>query len=179
VFSEVLSGDIAPPPVDSAWGGPNVTRRRLEVEDHRREVEEFFAEYEARVNAALGDPPLVDVESMVGAYAEHVVEAHPGGVTHFEKEQFRAAIPQFFERQRSIGAKSMRMTSLEVTPVDEHHWAGKVRWEARYEREDTGRVLGEFDETYFVQTVGGQPQIFAYVAGDEEGFLKEKGLIPD
>jgi hypothetical protein len=48
-----------------------------------------------------------------------------------------------------------------------------------YEREDTGRVFGEFDETYFVQTIGEGPKIVAYVAGDEEGFLKEKGLIPD
>jgi len=104
-------------------------------------VEEFFAGYEARVNAALGHPPVVDVEAMAEAYAEHVIEAHPGGVIHFEKEQFRAAIAQVFERQRSIGAKSMRMVSLEITPVDEHHWSGKVRWEARYEREDTGVVL--------------------------------------
>jgi hypothetical protein len=149
------------------------------VQNRRREMEEFFAGYEARVNAALGDPSVVDVEGMAEAYAEHVIEAHPGGIIHFEKEQFRAAIPQVFERQRSIGAKSMRMVSLEITPVDEHHWSGKVRWEARYEREDTGVVLAEFGETYLVQTVGGQPQIFAYIAGDEEGFLKEKGLIPD
>ena len=148
------------------------------MEDRRREVEEFFAGYEARVNAALGHPPVVDVEGMAAAYAEHVIEAHPGGVIHFEKEQFRAAIPQVFERQRSIGAKSMRMVSLEITPVDEHHWSGKVRWEARYERGHRV-VLAEFDETYLVQTIGGQPQIFAYVAGDEEAFLKEKGLIPD
>jgi hypothetical protein len=148
------------------------------VEDRRREVKEFFAGYEARVNAALGHPPFVDVEGMAAAYAEHVIEAHPGGVIHYEREQFRAAIPQVFERQRSIGAKSMRMVSLEVTPVDEHHWSGKVRWEARYERGHRV-VLAEFDETYLVQTIGGQPQIFAYVAGDEEAFLKEKGLIPD
>ena len=111
------------------------------MEDRRREVEEFFAGYEARVNAALGHPPVVDVEAMAEAYAEHVIEAHPGGVIHFEKEQLRAAIPQVFERQRSIGAKSMRMVSLEITPVDEHHWSGKVRWEARYEREDIGLCL--------------------------------------
>ena len=149
------------------------------MQNRRREMEEFFAGYEARVNAALGDPPVVDVEGMAGAYADHVIEAHPGGVTHFEKEQFRAAIPQLFERQRSTGAKSIKMVSLEVAPVDEHHWAGKVRWEARYEREDTGRVLGEFDETYFVQTIGEGPKIFAYVAGDEEKFLREKSLIAD
>jgi hypothetical protein len=117
---------------------PNITRRRLDVQNRRREVEEFFAGYEARVNAALGEPPVVDVEGMAEAYAEHVIEAHPGGVTYFEKEQFRAAIPQVFERQRSIGSKSMRMVSLEVTPVDDHHWAGKVRWEARYERGHRG-----------------------------------------
>jgi hypothetical protein len=40
-------------------------------------------------------------------------------------------------------------------------------------------VLAEFDETYFVQTIEEGPKIFAYVAGNEEGFLKEKGLIPD
>jgi hypothetical protein len=63
------------------------------VEDRRREVEEFFAEYEVRVNAALGQSPVVDVEAIAEAYAEHVIEAHPGGVIHFEKEHFRAAIP--------------------------------------------------------------------------------------
>jgi hypothetical protein len=59
-------------------------------------VEEFFAGYEARVNATLGAPPVVNIEGMAEAYAEHVIEAHPGGVIYFEKEQLRAAIPQVF-----------------------------------------------------------------------------------
>jgi hypothetical protein len=145
---------------------PNITRRRLDVQNRRREVEEFFAGYEARVNAALGEPPLVDVE------------AHPSGVTHFEKEQFRAAIPQVFERQRSIGSKSMRMVSLEVTPVDDHHWAGKVRWEARYERGHRGcacRVRRDIPRPVGRRTTAD----LRLHRGDEEGFLKEKGLIPN
>jgi hypothetical protein len=157
---------------------PNITRRRLDVQNRRREVEEFFAGYEARVNAALGEPPVVDVEGMAEAYAEHVIEAHPGGVTYFEKEQFRAAIPQVFERQRSIGSKSMRMVSLEVTPVDDHHWAGKVRWEARYERGHRGcacRVRRDIPRPDGRRTTAD----LRLHRGDEEGFLKEKGLIPN
>jgi hypothetical protein len=157
---------------------PNITRRRLDVQNRRREVEEFFAGYEARVNAALGEPPVVDVEGIAEAYAEHVIEAHPGGVTYFEKEQFRAAIPQVFERQRSIGSKSMRMVSLEVTPVDDHHWAGKVRWEARYERGHRGcacRVRRDIPRPVGRRTTAD----LRLHRGDEEGFLKEKGLIPN
>jgi hypothetical protein len=36
-------------------------------------------------------------------------------------EQFRAAIPQGNAFYRSIGTKSMKITGLEITPLDDFH----------------------------------------------------------
>jgi len=41
-----------------------------------------------------------------------------------------------------------------------------------------GFTRGEFDVIYLVQTLGETPRIFAYITGDEEKALREKGLFP-
>jgi hypothetical protein len=39
-------------------------------------------------------------------------------------------------------------------------------------------VTIDFDVTYLLHLESGAPQIFAYVAGDEQGALREHGLVP-
>jgi hypothetical protein len=154
-------------------GGKTMTKNTI-----NQRLEKFFADYEARTNRAFADPPIVDTEESAAVYTECFIEAHPKGVICFKNDaELRKSIPQLLEGQRKLGAKSMKIAELTITPIDDLHAMAKVHWEARYIKQDGAEVVADFDETYFVQTIDDTPKIFAYVAGDQEKLLKEKGLI--
>jgi len=139
----------------------------------------FFADYEARMNKALQDPPVVDVESTASAFADFFVEASPNGVTGGKNdEQFRAKIPKGTEYYRSIGTISMNILAHEITLLDDFHSINKIRWQALFRRREGGEEAIDFDVIYLVQILKDEPKIFAYVTGDEQKILKEHGLIP-
>jgi hypothetical protein len=141
-------------------------------------LEKFFADYEARINIALTEPSKFDVDATINAYTECFMEAHPKGVTCFQNdEKMRQTFPQMFEAQRKLGAKSMRIISREIMPLDEFHAMAKIHWEARYIRKDGQEVVANFDEFYFVQTLNQISKVFAYIAGDQEKWMKDNGLI--
>ena len=140
-------------------------------------LEQFFAAYEDRVNRALNDPPEVDIDGTVSAYTECFIEAHPGGTICFQNDEaFRAAVPQLFESQRKLGAKSMKIAHLTLTPLDDYHTMAKVSWEAAYLKQDGSTVTAAFDEIYFVQTLNQTSKVFAYISGDQEKLLQEIGV---
>jgi len=142
-------------------------------------MEDFFAAYAAGFNKALADAPEIDVEATAGAFAGCFIAADPNGVACGKNdEQFRTQIPAGFAFYRSIGTKSMRIASLEVTPLDDYHLMAKVHWEAVYLKPDGGEERIDFDNIYFVQTIGEKPRIFGYITGDEQKLLRERGLIP-
>ena len=149
------------------------------MENIDQKLEEFFAEYEARMNKALGAIPEVDVEATAGAFADCFIEASPLGVTCGRNdEQFRTVIPQGYEFYRSIGTKSMRIDSLTVTALDDYHSLAKVHWLALYTKKDGSNLTLDFDVIYLVQTIDDKPRIFAYITGDEQKAYQESGLIP-
>lgn len=143
-------------------------------------LREFFAAYEARTNKALADPPEVDVDATVSAFADCFVEANPKGVQCGQNgDEFREAVGKGFEFYRSLGTKQMKIVSLAVTPLDELHAMAKVHWESFYRRKDGREERIEFDVIYFVQVIGDAPRIFAYITGDEQKAYEEKGLTPE
>jgi hypothetical protein len=91
---------------------------------------------------------------------------------------FRNAIPQGYEFYRNIGTKSMNIDSVNISSLDEYHSMVKVHWNALYSKRDGSEEKIEFDVIYFVQVIEEKPKIFAYITGDEQGVLREKGLIP-
>lgn len=142
-------------------------------------VEDFFAAYAAGFNRALADTPEIDVEATAGAFADCFIAADPNGVACGKNdEQFRAQIPAGFAFYRSIGTKSMKVASLEVTPLDDYHLMVNVHWVSVYLKLDGGEERIDFDNIYFVQTIGEKPRIFGYITGDEQKLLRERGLIP-
>jgi len=149
------------------------------METTNPKLEQFFAEYEATFNRALGETPEVDIEATAWAFADCFIEASPLGVTCGRNdEQFRAVIPQGYEFYRSIGTKSMKIAFLTVTALDDYHAMAKVHWQALYVKKDGGNLMLDFDVIYLVQTVNGKPKIFAYITGDEQKAYQESGLIP-
>lgn len=142
------------------------------------EISEFFAQYEARVNRALGDAPEVDAKATADAFSDSFIAANPGGVSCGKNdEQFLSQILQGFEFYRSIGTKSMKISRLTLAALDEFHVQAKVSWQSDYMKKDGSGERIDFDVIYLLQTIGERPKIFAYITGDEEGALRERGLI--
>ncbi len=144
------------------------------------QLDRFFAAYAARFNRALGNASEADdVEATAAAFASCFMEAGPHGVSCGRNdEQFRARIPKGYEFYRNIGTRSMRIVSLATTPLDSLHSMAKVGWEATYEKRDGTEDRIDFEVIYLVQTITDEPQIFAYITGDEQKILRERGLIP-
>jgi hypothetical protein len=150
----------------------------MEVTVNQR-IEEFFERYEARLSGALAETPEVNVEATAAAFTACFIEANPNGVLCGQNDDmFRAQIPKGFEFYRNIGTQSMKILSLDVTPLDHFHSMAKVHWEARYLKKGGSRDVIDFDVIYFLQTLGEDPKIFAYITGDEQKILRERGLIP-
>lgn len=141
-------------------------------------INDFFDAYAQRFNDALqGKEP--DIEGTVAAFASSFVEASPAGIiAGANDENFRKAVPEGFAFYRSIGTVSMDIASREITMIDQYHRMVKIHWLARYRKKDGGEELIGFDVHYFVQILKDRIKIFAYVTGDEQKVLRERGLIP-
>ncbi|WP_118950495.1 hypothetical protein [Taibaiella helva] len=141
-------------------------------------IHQFFDDYARRFNEALAsDAP--DVEGTAACFAPCFVEAGPKGVQCGRNNaQFREMIPRGYAFYRSIGTLSMKIGSRIITPLDEQHAMVKIHWQSLYRKKEGNRVEIGFDVHYFVQVMGDTVSIFAYVTGDEQKLLQEKGLIP-
>lgn len=138
----------------------------------------FFAEYEARTNRALADPPDVDVEATVEAFANCFVGASPAGVQCGKNDQeFREAIPKGLQFYRSIGTQRMNIVAIATTRLDDLHAMSRVSWKAEYIKKDSSPTSIEFDVIYLTQLSGDEPRIFCYITGDEQQAYKDHGLI--
>ncbi|MEN6342787.1 MAG: hypothetical protein ABFC89_09540 [Methanospirillum sp.] len=142
-------------------------------------IECFFETYATLFALAFAEPPEVDVEATANAFADCFVESGPRGVICGRNdEMFRAQIPRGYAFYRRIGIRSMTVTTLVPSQLDERHWGVRVGWTAVYDK--AGRA-GEivFDVIYLLQMTGSVPKIFAYITGDEEGQLRALGLLDE
>lgn len=138
----------------------------------------FLAEYEARVNRALGEDPVVDVEAMAAAFTNCFIAAHPEGVVcHINDEDFRSSIRKGFDFYRHIGTKQMRIAALTVTELGPNHAMAKVRWHSVYRKSEGAEVRIDFDVIYLFQLQASEPKIFGYITGDENEILRQHGLV--
>jgi len=147
--------------------------------DNIEQIRQFFSDYAARFNRALQDPPVEDVEASAGAFADCFIGAGPGGVSCGKNdEQLRTWIPQCNAFYRSIGTRSMQISRLEITPLDELHAMAKVFWVSHYTKPTGEDVQIHFDVIYLLQIRERNPKIFGYITGEEQKVLKEYGLLP-
>lgn len=151
------------------------TRSTLEIES---EVQVFFERYAAAFNEALaGARPA---ESVAGLYAEWFIGSGPGEVRAAENgPEFHQVLRQGYEAYRAIGMQSMAVLGTAVTPIDEMHAMATVHWRADYIRQgDQEPIAIEFDVTYLVRRREDGWEVFAFVAGDEQGEHEKHGLTP-
>lgn len=145
------------------------------MEEIHLEIEAFFEKYEQRFADGLAGKP--DVEGTVDAFADFFVEASPVGIIGSKNDAaFRESIPKGYDFYKSIGTTEMKINQVHITDLDDLHYLVDVYWEAFYSR-DEGNQSIEFNVMYMLQNQNGALRIFAYITGDEEKVLKEKGLI--
>jgi len=138
-------------------------------------IDKFFTAYEANFEKALAGH--IDAKATANAFADCFIAANPAGVTCAKNHrQFLKNILQGYTFYRSIGTRSMKILSLMTTVLDDFHLMSKVHWKASYETEKRKAEM-EFDVIYFLQFIKEEAKIFAYITGDEQKALKEKGLI--
>jgi hypothetical protein len=142
------------------------------------EIRAFFSAYAQRFNDSLAAGGNVDVAGVVGAFAPYFVQSGPDGVRGGKNGLlFRWIVPRGFARYRRIGTKLMRVDAIVVTEIDELHALARVSWHSEYEKRSGERVAIDFPVTYMLRIGDAGPQIFGFVAGDEQKALREHGLI--
>jgi hypothetical protein len=146
------------------------------MENRKEQLEEFFASYAARFNAAFTGNES-DPEATANCFAESFIEASPKGIVAKKNDsEFLEKIPQLYAMYKSIGITAMEIESTDVTLLDDLHAMVRAHWVARYTKDGKNDSVG-FRITYLLQLQGQQYRIFTYITGDEEATLKELGLI--
>jgi hypothetical protein len=146
------------------------------MKNFRKKAEQFFEDYAALFQEALSGKEA-DVEGTANSFANCFIAASPSGIRcSANNEEFRQAIPKGYEFYKSIGTKSMKIGSKEITLLDDKHAMIKIHWLSEYLKKDNSLLSIDFDVFYFVQYVNGAIKIFSYITGDEQKILKENGL---
>ncbi|GAB08147.1 hypothetical protein GOARA_001_00170 [Gordonia araii NBRC 100433] len=136
----------------------------------------LFEKYERLSNDALLGKTNAD--AIAECYAEEFLGAAPIGVRvgHNDTE-YRQVLAQGFAHYREIGKRSMRIRDIAVTPIDDRHALCRVSWTAVYDRRGDPGVTIDFDVHYLVQVRGDEAVVFGWIAGDEEGVLRQHGIV--
>lgn len=152
------------------WSYPNIIMNTSES------IRNFFSAYEARFNEAINGRE--DIDGTVNSFDTCFLEASPAGVNCGKNdESFREAVPKGNAYYKSIGTKSMKVSNLDITKLDDLHYMVKVYWDSLYEKKDGKLISIAFDVIYFLKAKGKEWKIFLYITGDEQKVLKENGLI--
>ena len=136
----------------------------------------LFERYERYFEQSLGGE--IDMDEAASLYASDFIAATPAGVmTRKNDDRLRQVMAQGYAHYRAIGTKEMRIRTIRLSPIDEHHCVAHVAWTATYARKDRPDVAIDFDVHYFVQVLDGVPKVFGWVAGDEQALLRQHGIV--
>lgn len=141
-------------------------------------VRALFDAYGKRSDDALQDPPKLDIDGMVGSFADYFVGSNPQGVLGGANDgRFRQVVPQGFAHYRAVGGKHMTIKGLRVIELNDLHAVADVDWDFSYINKagQAGHVT--FTNYYFVTIASGRPKIFAYVTADEQQAMQDHGLV--
>jgi hypothetical protein len=150
---------------------------RLQIMHSRKiKIDQFFYQYQLKFNQGLHGVP--DIQATVNSFSGCFIEAGPRSLNCGKNDtKFETAIGQGYAYYRNIGLESMHIIARNSMILDEFHTMAKIHWRADYKKKDSSKVEIEFDVIYLLQHKGNGHKIFAYITGDEQKALKEKGVI--
>ena len=138
-------------------------------------VAELFARYERLFAEVLAGRE--EAAAFAALYTDDVIGAAPQGVVAGRTADYLGLLAQGFARYRALGTQEMRVTGLDVTPIDAGHCLARVGWSASYARDDLPPVTIAFDVHYLVRLHGPEARVFGWIAGDEEEALRRHGVM--
>ncbi|HXG44977.1 MAG TPA: nuclear transport factor 2 family protein [Gemmatimonadales bacterium] len=132
------------------------------------DVRRLFAEYEELFDA-------LDVTGQARLFADSFMSAGPHGAIAQTKAEFLKMAEQAAAFYKSVGQTSAKILSIEEIPISDEYSLVRVRWAATFQKPGTKTV--EFDVSYVVQRVGGEPKIILFITHqDERQAMNELGL---
>lgn len=149
----------------------------LRTQSQTKEIEDFFSEYEKSFNLGIAGDLDTSKETIRNSFAPCFIESSPAGIIcgHNDKD-FWKKIEQGFGFYQNIGSTSMKIISQKNNPIDDLHTMATIDW--RYTAlKDNKEIVIDFTNIYFLNLADNGIRIFAYIAGDEQKALKEKGLV--
>lgn len=140
------------------------------------QINAFFDEYENRFNRSL-QGETTDLKAAAGSFTECFMESSPLGVICGKNDKdFEKKMEQGYAFYKSIGTTGMYITNRQMQVLDDFHTMCKVSW--KYKAEKEGKQVDiDFMVIYLLQTMNDTVKIFAYITGDEQKALKDKGLL--
>lgn len=139
-------------------------------------VRRLFERYESVFNRSLEGN--MDMDEVAALYASEFIAASPAGVlTGKNDDRLKQVMAEGYARYRAIGTKEMRIRSVRLSPIDEHHCVAHVAWTATYARKGRPDVAIDFQVHYFVQQLDEEPKVFGWASGDEQALLRKHGII--
>lgn len=139
-------------------------------------VRKLFERYASVFNRSLAGN--MDVDEVAALYASEFIAASPAGVMAGKNDdQLKQVMAQGYARYRAMGTKEMRIRTVRLSLIDDHHCMAHVAWTATYVRKNRPDAAVDFDVHYFVQKLNGEPKVFGWVSGDEQALLRENNII--
>ena len=143
----------------------------------KKSIEDFFTDYEKHFNDAMSEKDSDVASQIQKSFADCFIESSPAGLNCGKNDdEFLKKVKQGFDFYKRIGSTGMNIVSKDITLLDDFHAMAKVYWRYSYLKDNKPGNI-DFHIIYFVTTLNNEIRIFAYIAGDEQKALREKGLI--
>jgi hypothetical protein len=139
-------------------------------------IRRFFSDYETACNNLLlgTDGSTVRLRK---AFASDFIKADPSGSSTIANNfLFGRNVKKKFKNYKALKLQSQKIASLDIIPVDLFHYMVKVRWSCWYIKKHSVSETIEFTSTYIIQHLNNELKIFAYICGEEDRVLKERGM---
>ncbi|MGZ4908023.1 MAG: nuclear transport factor 2 family protein [Halobacteriota archaeon] len=134
-----------------------------------QKLQRFFTEFER----VIGEH---DFEKLGALYADSFISAGPSGNAIRTRADLLAQARNASTFYESVGQTSLKILSMQQTPITECYSLVKVSWGATFRA--TGDRVVEFVDSYVVQVIEEAPKIIALIAHqDERAVLKRLGVI--
>jgi hypothetical protein len=142
------------------------------------EVKALFQRYQRLFEKGLsGD---VDAGEVAAFYAPAFVAASPAGVVTGKNDKpLLQVMKAGYARYRQTGMKSMELSDIRLSEIDDRHCMAHVDWTAIYKSRGKSDVVIEFEVHYLIQKLDEEPKIFGWISGDEHELLRQHGIGPD
>lgn len=130
--------------------------------------------FEAYVRAAASADP----EFFATAYGETFMFAGPATAQAIKRDDFLKVIPKRQAFFAAVGLAATQVSSIDESPLDEHHLLVRVGWTFRFERHPAPPIVEDGAATYILRRQDGRLQIvFQLDHQDLTRRVRELGLV--